>query len=116
MPHTMINTSNSIYYLNEKNFQITSNFDCDIIEENKIFYKNILFPSEDFFNSTYVPDARYLNELKIDINDPQKTCPDYPNSDMDESCKDFKSKLCFKFLIIFIFLKMNLKYHLGLLN
>lgn len=86
MPQMMNSTSNDLYYFNENSFEITSNIECDIIEENKNIYKNVLFPPNSLLNTNFDSNEKYLSELKIEIRDPQRRCPQYPDSNMDESC------------------------------
>jgi hypothetical protein len=91
MPQYMNGTSNEVYCLSEFNFEIKSNIDCDILEANKLIYKNVLFPNSNLFNTQCEPNIKYLKELNIEIKDPQPSCPGYPDQSMDESCTVFFS-------------------------
>ena len=95
MPQYMNGTSNEVYFLSESNFEIKTNIDCDILEENKLIYKNVLFPTANLFNKQFDPNIKYLNELNIEIKDPQGRCPGYPDQNMDESCTIFFYSLNF---------------------
>ena len=73
--------------------------DCDIIENNIIIYKNVLFPSKNSFITN--KDDKELIELRIEIQE-SDYCPGYPNSEMDESC----NKIIFKSLTNFKLMKL----------
>ena len=85
MPQKVSGTSKRLLYLKENNFKITSNIKtyCDIIEENKVIYKKMLFNS---INISNFPKENLLTELNIEIES-SNICPGYPNSDINESCK-----------------------------
>jgi len=82
----MNGTTNKLFFFDENNFKITSNLKvaCDIIEENKIIYKKVLFPPKSSFHSLPVTST-FLYELKLVIEE-SGACPGYPYLDMDESC------------------------------
>lgn len=82
-PQFINSTSAKKYLLVRNKFNITSNMEteCDIIEEAKKLYLNILFPPN-FSFSDFQPGDELLTELSITVN---SSCPGYPNSDMDES-------------------------------
>lgn len=71
----------------KEKFKITNNLSktCDIIEENVKLYKNILFPPKFFINDKLNDNQKLLVELKIEIQD--NFCPNFPNSEMDETCE-----------------------------
>ncbi len=71
-------------------FKITNNLSksCDIIEENVKLYTNIIFPPKFLLNTKLNENQQLLIELKIEIED--DNCPLFPNSEMDEACKNKK--------------------------
>jgi len=89
-PQFMNGTAQTVSFLSANRFQITTNMavECDIIEENKVFYQNILFASKlvAIENAASRNDSqeKALTELNIEIGTPSE-CPKYPNSTMDES-------------------------------
>lgn len=58
--------------------------DCDIIEENRKRYLNILFPPNYDFND-FEPEDELLTELIINVEQ-NDICPGYPDSNMNETC------------------------------
>ena len=83
----MKDSSNRLVYLNPDSFNITTNSECDIVTMNIKRYKTILFPRKLHLQ---VPDnnnnSQTLDELRIIVNE-QTSCPDLPDSNMDEFCK-----------------------------
>ena len=86
MPQNIYGTSKRLLYLEENSFKITSNMkvNCDIIEENKAIYIKNLFNTKHTSNPK---NESLITELNIEIKF-SNICPDYPNSEMDESCKN----------------------------
>ena len=90
MPEFMNGTTEKVLYLKKSTFQIKTNLkvDCDIIRENIRHYKNVIFPPKIYSNVTkkLKNAVTYLTTLFIHITE-SDTCPKYPDSTMDESCK-----------------------------
>lgn len=84
MPEFVNDTSKGFSVVKKDYFKITSNVNCDIIDENIKHYTNILFPSRMKINSVQDSKDVLLGELNIELVNTE--CPKYPNSNMDESC------------------------------
>ena len=105
-PQYMGESSKNVSYLSQEHFEFVSNFkvNCDIIEENIKLYRNILFPPLILINSSISAPEKMLMELNIEIIQNEK-CPLYPETNMDESCRNtcfsgdiFELKLDSRFL------------------
>lgn len=85
MPQFLNETSKALSYLTKNDFRIVTNLEksCDIIEENIKLYRNILFPPLITIKSDLNQTEKLLVELKIELA--SQECPQYPNSNMDES-------------------------------
>ena len=80
-------TSEVFLFFKRTEFTFKTNLkeNCDIINENFKLYKNILFTPNILYNPALSPKDNQIKELNFEIF--SKSCPDYPSSDMDESCK-----------------------------
>jgi hypothetical protein len=82
----MANSSQTLVYLAQNEFNILTNMDvdCDIINENSKHYKNILFPPKIQLEGPKENQVMLKNlEIVIEEN---KVCPSYPEIETDESC------------------------------
>jgi hypothetical protein len=92
-PQKVERTSDILLYFKRTDFKFTTNLiqKCDIIDENFQLYSNILFTPKILYNPILNANDNQIKELRFEIE--FNSCPGYPNSDMDESCKVLKNYL-----------------------
>ena len=88
-PQKVGGTSDVLLFFKRTDFKFTTNLvqDCDIINESFNLYTNILFTPNILYDPIINPNDKQIKELNFEIS---SRCPEYPNSDIDESCKKIK--------------------------